>query len=137
MTNRDDPKKGKAPKKGDPEVIKPNQPDTEYSGQEEVTGITVERTEKLLKNHNLDLDKKEPGKRIYRKNKEDLADKTKGPKEEVNRLTQKIGTRISPNHVKLFKACATGFSNDRSALEKAVELLALYSDIKREDYDID
>ncbi len=137
MTNREDSKKSKTPKKDDPEIITPNQTDTEFSGQEEVTGITVERAEKLLKKHDLELHKKEPGKRIYRKDKEDLTDKTKGPKEEVNRLTQKIGTRISPNHVKLFKACASGFSNDRGALEKAVELLALHSDIKLEDYDID
>lgn len=110
----------------DREKTSANQSDTEISGQNIDPELTIDELDKLLEKRKL--------KRVYRTDKSALTDPKQGPKQEVNRLTQKVSTRVSAEHVKLFNACAEKFPSKRSALEKAIEDFAHSNGIDPYDF---
>ena len=62
-------------------------------------------------------------KRIYRRPK-DLPDPSKDHRSERNRTTERVVTRISPEHAELFNELAKQYPTKRAAFEAAIEILA-------------
>lgn len=94
---------------------------TDYDNIESIpTGYVDRFIEKLYK------PKRE---RRYLK-RDEWADPSKGPDAEINKSTKKITPRVSADHLRAFEEAAASFPDKRSALERALELLAKETGVK-------
>lgn len=74
-------------------------------------------------------------KRSYRR-AEDLPDKDKSHRAEVNRTANRLNPRISLDHVEAFNRAAKNFESPREALEYAMKLFADDQEIETDDLDL-